>query len=175
MGKHTPEFERCVESVMESGKDKSSAFAICTASFKKAGKPILKSPLKKQVEEVLQKHPGHPDQKVHGHKGRGTSQNESASATKPSSNSPKIIEWEKSKATISKRNDGGHDVEYKGLKVEIKPHSLGGFMAHFRPPPIGGKKSNEITSMRLNGQDNLLQWAKSTLIEFSRNNLYDKD
>ena len=39
--KHTAEFESCVEQVMEQGHDKGSAFAICTESFKKAGKPIF--------------------------------------------------------------------------------------------------------------------------------------
>jgi len=39
--KHTAEFESCVEQVMEQGHDKESAFAICTDSFKKAGKPIF--------------------------------------------------------------------------------------------------------------------------------------
>lgn len=39
--KHTAEFESCVEQVMEQGHDKGSAFAICTDSFKKAGKPIF--------------------------------------------------------------------------------------------------------------------------------------
>ena len=32
------EFDQCVKKVMGQGKDKSSAFAICTATFKKAGK-----------------------------------------------------------------------------------------------------------------------------------------
>lgn len=38
--KHTAEFERCVEEVMAGGKEKGSAFAICTESFQNAGKPI---------------------------------------------------------------------------------------------------------------------------------------
>ena len=32
------DFDRCVQQVMKQGKSKSSAFAICTATFKKAGK-----------------------------------------------------------------------------------------------------------------------------------------
>ena len=32
------EFDNCVKKVMGQGKSKSSAFAICTASFKKVGK-----------------------------------------------------------------------------------------------------------------------------------------
>jgi ribosomal protein S7 len=32
------EFDRCVMQVMKQGKDKNSAFAICTSAFKKAGK-----------------------------------------------------------------------------------------------------------------------------------------
>lgn len=32
------EFDKCVQKVMGQGKSKSSAFAICTATFKKAGK-----------------------------------------------------------------------------------------------------------------------------------------
>ena len=38
---HTAEFETCINQVMEQGHEKSSAFAICTDSFKKAGKPIF--------------------------------------------------------------------------------------------------------------------------------------
>jgi hypothetical protein len=38
--KHTEEFERCIEEVMAGGKEKGSAFAICTESFQSAGKPI---------------------------------------------------------------------------------------------------------------------------------------
>jgi len=37
---HTPEFETCIEQVMKQGHGKGSAFAICTAAFEKAGKPI---------------------------------------------------------------------------------------------------------------------------------------
>lgn len=32
------DFDRCVQQVMKQGKSKDSAFAICTATFKKAGK-----------------------------------------------------------------------------------------------------------------------------------------
>jgi hypothetical protein len=39
--KHTEEFERCIEEVMAGGKEKGSAFAICTTSFEQAGKPIF--------------------------------------------------------------------------------------------------------------------------------------
>ncbi|RLI17269.1 hypothetical protein DRO54_11780, partial [Candidatus Bathyarchaeota archaeon] len=38
--RHTNEFEDCIRKVMASGKDKASAYAICTAAFQKAGKPI---------------------------------------------------------------------------------------------------------------------------------------
>jgi len=37
---HTSEFEDCVEQVVKQGHDKGSAFAICTATFQKAGKPV---------------------------------------------------------------------------------------------------------------------------------------
>jgi len=37
---HTAEFEKCVQEVMTQGHEKGSAFAICTKSFKDAGKPI---------------------------------------------------------------------------------------------------------------------------------------
>lgn len=46
--KHTTEFESCIEQVMEQGHDKGSAFAICTDSFKKAGKPIFVGESEKQ-------------------------------------------------------------------------------------------------------------------------------
>ena len=36
-------FERCVKGIMKDGKSKDSAFALCTASFKKAGKSIKSS------------------------------------------------------------------------------------------------------------------------------------
>jgi len=39
--KHTAEFEQCIQDVMSQGKDKDSAFAICTATFQNAGKPIF--------------------------------------------------------------------------------------------------------------------------------------
>jgi hypothetical protein len=39
--KHTDRFERCIEQVMAQGHDKGSAFAICTASFQRAGEPIF--------------------------------------------------------------------------------------------------------------------------------------
>lgn len=55
MSKHTPAFERCIEQVMAKGHDKSSAFAICTASFQKAGKPILNKNLGQLVVESLDK------------------------------------------------------------------------------------------------------------------------
>ena len=38
--RHTSEFEDCLRKVMARGKDKASAYAICTAAFQKAGKPI---------------------------------------------------------------------------------------------------------------------------------------
>jgi hypothetical protein len=37
---HTDEFETCIEQVVKQGHGKDSAFAICTATFKRAGKPI---------------------------------------------------------------------------------------------------------------------------------------
>lgn len=37
---HTNEFENCIEQVMKQGYEKGSAFAICTATFKRAGKPV---------------------------------------------------------------------------------------------------------------------------------------
>jgi len=37
---HTPEFESCLAAVMKQGHEKSSAMAICTATFKKAEKPL---------------------------------------------------------------------------------------------------------------------------------------
>lgn len=37
---HTPEFDSCAKDVMKQGHDKNSAFAICTKSFKDAGKPL---------------------------------------------------------------------------------------------------------------------------------------
>ena len=45
---HTAEFEKCVTQVMEQGHEKSSAFAICTDSFQKAGKPIFIGESEKQ-------------------------------------------------------------------------------------------------------------------------------
>lgn len=38
---HTAEFESCIASVMQQGKDKDSAFAICTKAFQDAGKPLF--------------------------------------------------------------------------------------------------------------------------------------
>jgi hypothetical protein len=38
---HTPEFEQCIQEVMKQGHEKGSAFAICTATFEKAQKPIF--------------------------------------------------------------------------------------------------------------------------------------
>jgi len=38
---HTPEFERCIEEVLAQGHEKGNAFAICTATFQRAGKPIF--------------------------------------------------------------------------------------------------------------------------------------
>jgi DNA-binding transcriptional MerR regulator len=38
--KHSADFEKCIEAVMKTGKDKGSAFAICTAQFERAGKSI---------------------------------------------------------------------------------------------------------------------------------------
>jgi len=38
---HTAEFESCIEQVMKQGHEKGSAFAICTATFQRAGKPIF--------------------------------------------------------------------------------------------------------------------------------------
>jgi len=38
---HTPEFEGCIQEVMKQGHHKGSAFAICTESFQRAGKPIF--------------------------------------------------------------------------------------------------------------------------------------
>lgn len=46
--KHTAEFENCIEQVMKQGHDKGSAFAICTDTFKKAGKPIFVGESEKQ-------------------------------------------------------------------------------------------------------------------------------
>jgi len=40
---HTAEFEKCVEQVMKQGHEKGSAFAICTATFQRAGKPIYET------------------------------------------------------------------------------------------------------------------------------------
>lgn len=40
---HTDEMRSCVESVMSKGHDESAAYAICTASFKKADKPIFET------------------------------------------------------------------------------------------------------------------------------------
>jgi len=37
---HTQEFESCIEQVMKQGHEKGSAFAICTAAFQRAGKPV---------------------------------------------------------------------------------------------------------------------------------------
>ena len=37
---HTDEFETCIEQVMKQGHEKGSAFAICAATFKRAGNPI---------------------------------------------------------------------------------------------------------------------------------------
>ena len=37
---HSDEFETCIEQVMKQGHEKESAFAICTATFKRAGKPV---------------------------------------------------------------------------------------------------------------------------------------
>ncbi len=37
---HTDEFEACIEQVVKQGHGKDSAFAMCTATFKRAGKPI---------------------------------------------------------------------------------------------------------------------------------------
>jgi len=56
--KHTSEFEDCIRKVMASGKDKASAYAICTAAFQKAGKPIWErtrilaiNPIKERIVE----------------------------------------------------------------------------------------------------------------------------
>jgi hypothetical protein len=38
---HTAEFEQCIQNVMKQGHEKGSAFAICTATFEKAQKPIF--------------------------------------------------------------------------------------------------------------------------------------
>jgi len=38
---HTAEFEQCIADVMKQGHEKGSAFAICTATFEKAQKPIF--------------------------------------------------------------------------------------------------------------------------------------
>jgi len=38
---HTPEFENCIQEVVKQGHEKGSAFAICTDSFQRAGKPIF--------------------------------------------------------------------------------------------------------------------------------------
>ena len=38
---HTAEFEQCIKQVMKQGHEKGSAFAICTATFEKARKPIF--------------------------------------------------------------------------------------------------------------------------------------
>src|SRR6266496_226176 len=40
---HTAKMKSCVEKVMSKGKDESRAYAICTASMKKAGEPIFVS------------------------------------------------------------------------------------------------------------------------------------
>ena len=47
------EFDRCVQKVIATGKSKSSAFAICTATFKKAGKPTenISDKKKKKFDE----------------------------------------------------------------------------------------------------------------------------
>jgi hypothetical protein len=45
---HTAEFESCIEQVMKQGHEKRNAFAICTDSFKKAGKPIFVGESEKQ-------------------------------------------------------------------------------------------------------------------------------
>ena len=37
---HTSEFEKCIQDVVASGKEKGAAFAICTSSFEKDNKPI---------------------------------------------------------------------------------------------------------------------------------------
>jgi hypothetical protein len=38
---HTAEFESCIADVMKQGKDKGTAFAICTKAFQDAGKPLF--------------------------------------------------------------------------------------------------------------------------------------
>jgi hypothetical protein len=38
---HSAEFESCIADVMKQGKDKGSAFAICTKAFQDAGKPLF--------------------------------------------------------------------------------------------------------------------------------------
>lgn len=45
------EFDRCVQKVMGQGKDKSSAFAICTTAFKKAGKKYRENIDEVKLEE----------------------------------------------------------------------------------------------------------------------------
>ena len=56
--RHTSEFEDCIRRVMAKGKDKASAYAICTAAFQKAGKPIWEktrilatNPIKEKIVE----------------------------------------------------------------------------------------------------------------------------
>lgn len=50
---YTPEFEVCVQDVMKQGHEKSSAFAICTKSFKDAGKPLYVGESERQKLHLL--------------------------------------------------------------------------------------------------------------------------
>lgn len=45
------EFDKCVQKVMGQGKDKSSAFAICTATFKRAGKKTENFQMEEKLDE----------------------------------------------------------------------------------------------------------------------------
>lgn len=45
------DFDRCVKQVMKQGRSKDSAFAICTATFKKAGKSTENMNQEKQKEK----------------------------------------------------------------------------------------------------------------------------
>lgn len=46
-----PEFDRCVRKVIGQGRSQSSAFAICTAAFKRAGKETENFQMKEKLDE----------------------------------------------------------------------------------------------------------------------------
>ena len=50
---YTPEFEACMQDVMKQGHEKGSAFAICTKSFKDAGKPLYLGESERQKLHLL--------------------------------------------------------------------------------------------------------------------------